>query len=104
MKSRDVQQAGAVLAAAGVGSAALLGVTKELLDLAGLGDPEWLDLACTILGGLVVSAGACALLVDELPRGLEPAELAPPVLAFGIVLSLPVTHAWFSSRHVRGSP
>jgi len=102
-RSDDCETATTV-AVAGLGSAAFLGLTKELLDLAGLGDPELLDLACTILGGLVVSAGAYALLAGQVPRGLDPAELSPPLLAFGFVLALPVAHAWRASRSQPGGP
>ena len=32
-----------------------LGVSKELLDLAGFGTPEWADLGATMLGGIIAT-------------------------------------------------
>jgi hypothetical protein len=98
----DSPRSAVTVAAAGLGSAAFLGLTKELLDLAGLGDPELLDLAATIFGGLVVSAGMYALVADQVPRRLEPARLSPPLLALGFVLALPVADAWRTSRQPAG--
>ena len=37
----------------GITGAAILGTSKELLDLAGLGTPEWGDLGATMLGGMI---------------------------------------------------
>ena len=44
------------VSAAGLGAACFAGIVKELADIAGFGDPEWLDLLATVGGGLVASA------------------------------------------------
>lgn len=56
------------------------GVTKELLDLAGLGDPSWKDLTWDALG--TVSGLAVAFGLDLLVRGVSarhPLFVAPTV-------------------------
>jgi hypothetical protein len=70
----------------GLGAAAGAGALKELLDLMGLGDPEWLDLAASLAGGLAAAAavfGASAADRQAAPR------LACAYASFAVVLALP---------------
>jgi hypothetical protein len=100
----EPKTAAAAAAAVGFGSAVLVGAVKELLDIAGAGDPEVTDLLCTALGGLGASAGAWALLREQASSGTDPARLAPPFLIVGVVLALPVGEAWAKSRGKKGNP
>jgi hypothetical protein len=68
----------AVRAAAGGGVALLAGVAKELVDLVGAGDPDWLDLAFDALG--VATSLLVAIAIDALVRRAR-RERAPPSLA-----------------------
>ena len=45
----------AVPAIKGLSVALVLGTSKELLDLAGLGTPEWADLGATMIGAAIVT-------------------------------------------------
>ena len=87
--SRDSGDPGYALRVAGTGlaAAAAAGALKELLDLAGFGDPDWLDLLATVAGGLGASAAVYALAQADSPRA---SRLAPAFATIGIVLSLPV--------------
>lgn len=55
---------------AGFGVGAVVGIGKESLDLVGLGDPSWRDLAWDGLG--IVSGLVLALGADLLLRGVHP--------------------------------
>ena len=62
----------------GAGAAAVAGIGKEALDLAGLGDPSWKDLAWDGIG--TVAGLAIAFGLDLLVRGVSsehPALSAP---------------------------
>ena len=80
----------ALVAGLGVGGAFLLGMTKELLDLRGWGQPEWSDLLLTLGGGLL--AGSLLYAVTCLQPANE--EGSPGISAaygaLGLMLSLPV--------------
>jgi hypothetical protein len=69
---------------AALGAAVCGGAAKELLDLTGLGDAEWLDLAATAAGGLAASAAVFAA-----SRSDREARLAPVYASFGVALALP---------------
>jgi hypothetical protein len=72
------------VAGAGLTAAVGAGAAKELLDLAGFGNPEWLDLLATAAGGLAVSAAVLAASSAD-----REAHLAPVYASFGIALALP---------------
>jgi len=84
-----------VVAAAGLGAAALAGLAKELLDLAGAGDPDAIDFLCTVLGGTAAAASTYGLLRNQAAG--DPAGLSAPLACFGVILALPVADAWFRS-------
>lgn len=69
---------------AGLGAAVFGGAAKELLDLTGFGDPDWLDLLATAAGGLAVSAAVLAASSSD-----REARLAPVYASFGVALALP---------------
>jgi len=94
------REAAAAVAAAGLGSAALAGLAKELMDLAGFGEPELMDALSAILGGLVASAAAYALVLAQARGGAEVSRLSLPLLSFGVVLAVPVAEAWVRSLRV----
>jgi putative lipoprotein len=70
------------------------GVTKEVLDLAGYGDPSWRDLAWDVIG-TAVGTGVC-LSIDALVHRGSPSSSPPPVTvapaagAKGFVVTLPL--------------
>ena len=68
----------------GLSAAVFGGAAKELLDLTGFGDPDWLDLLATAAGGLAVSAAVFATAASD-----REARLAPVYASFGIALALP---------------
>ncbi len=87
----DSDQGNAVaVAGLGVGGALIAGLTKELLDLSGWGDPAWSDLLLTLGGGLL--AGTLVYAVTCLQPGSAEGSRGIPVVygAFALVLSLPV--------------
>jgi putative lipoprotein len=55
----------------GAGLGITVGATKELIDLAGFGDPSWKDFAWDVLG-TAVGVGICVS-IDVAVRGLHPA-------------------------------
>jgi hypothetical protein len=69
---------------AGLGAAVAAGAAKELLDLAGFGNPQWSDLLATVAGGLAVSAVVFAASAAD-----RQARLAPVYASFGIALAFP---------------
>jgi hypothetical protein len=79
-----------LVAGLGVGGAFLLGLTKELLDLRGWGQPEWSDLLLTLGGGLL--AGSLIYAVTCLQPANE--EGSPGISAvygaLALIFSLPV--------------
>jgi hypothetical protein len=81
------------LSATGLGAAILAGVVKELLDLGGFGQPDWLDLAATVAGGLLASAGVFAVTYLAASQGAGVERLAPAYAPFGLMLSIPVSEA-----------
>ena len=90
------------VSAAGLGAACLAGIVKELLDTAGFGDPEWLDLLATVGGGLAASAIVFAAGASN-PRA---PQLAPVYASFGVTLALPPAAELFrrlSSRRSNAS-
>ena len=84
----------------GLSAAAAAGVVKELIDLSGCGDPEWLDLLATVAGGLAASAAVFASSAGD--RQATP-RLAPAYAAFGILLALPPGEALFRRLSSRRS-
>ncbi len=72
------------VAGAGLGAAVGGGAAKELLDLSGFGNPDWLDLLATAAGGLAVSAAVLAASSSD-----REAHLAPVYASFGVALALP---------------
>jgi hypothetical protein len=84
------QRNAVLVAGLGVGGAFVLGLTKELLDLSGWGQPELTDLLLTLGGGLLAGSLVYAL------TSLQPAneEGSPGISAvygaFALFLSLPV--------------
>jgi putative lipoprotein len=64
-----------VRAAFGGGVSLAAGAGKELLDLAGFGDPSWRDFAWDVIGA-VVGVGI-AVSIDSAARGLHPGTAAP---------------------------
>jgi hypothetical protein len=72
------------VSAAGLGAALVAGIVKELADIKGFGNPEWLDLLATVSGGLVASAAVFAASAAD-----RRARLAPVYASFGIALALP---------------
>lgn len=84
-------QGSAVLVAGlGVGGAFIVGLTKELLDLSGWGQPEWSDLLLTLGGGLL--AGTLVYVLTSLQPANEEGSLGVSGMygAFALILSLPV--------------
>jgi hypothetical protein len=69
---------------AGMGAAVFGGAAKELLDLTGFGNPEWLDLLATAAGGLAASAVVFAASCSD-----RPVRLAPVYASVGVALALP---------------
>lgn len=69
---------------AGLGAAVCGGAAKELLDLTGFGDPDWLDLLATAAGGLAASAAVLAASSSD-----RQARLAPVYASLGFALALP---------------
>jgi len=97
----DVRDA-LLTAGVGLGAAVAAGLLKEALDLAGFGNPEWLDLAATAAGGLAASAAVFALSVwsGEPPRvGM----VAGASACFGLVIAFPVGESLFSRLFSRSS-
>ena len=61
-------------AALGTGIALGAGIAKELLDLAGMGQPSWRDITWNVIG---TAAGlGVAMLIDLAARGLNPTKSA----------------------------
>jgi hypothetical protein len=85
----------ALVAGLGVGGAFVLGLTKELLDLGGWGQPQLSDLLLTLGGGLI--AGTAVYLLSTLqPAGEERGlGISPVYAAFALVLSLPVAEGLY---------
>jgi hypothetical protein len=81
------------VSASGLGAAILAGVVKELLDLGGFGRPEWLDLAATVAGGLLASAGIFAITYLAASQGSAAERLPLAYAPFGVVLAIPVSEA-----------
>jgi hypothetical protein len=80
----------AVVAGLGVSAAFILGLTKELLDLGGWGQPELSDLLLTLGGGLLAGTAVYALSTLQ-PAGEEGCLGISAVYgSFALVLSLPV--------------
>ena len=79
-----------LVAGLGVSGAFILGITKELLDLGGWGQPEWSDLLLTLGGGLL--GGTVVYALSRLHPGTEEGSLgiAAAYGAFALILSLPV--------------
>jgi putative lipoprotein len=71
------------------------GATKELIDLAGYGDPSWRDLTWDVVGA-AVGTGLCLGIDAIVHAGSPPSTSAPPVTvsatpgAKGLVVSLPL--------------
>jgi hypothetical protein len=79
-----------LIAGMGVGGAFILGLTKELLDLSGWGDPQISDLLLTVGGGVLAATAVYALSILQ-PAGEEGSLGISAVYgAFGLTLSLPV--------------
>ena len=79
-----------LVAGLGAGGAVILGLTKELLDLRGWGQPEWSDLLLTLGGGLLAGTLVYALTCLQ-PAAEEGSRGVSAVYAsFALVLSLPV--------------
>jgi hypothetical protein len=80
----------ALVAGLGVSGAFVLGLTKELLDLRGWGQPELSDLLLTLGGGLL--AGTLVYALTCLQPAAEEGSLGITAVyaAFALVLSLPV--------------
>ena len=76
----------------GVSSAAVAGVGKELIDLAGYGDPSWKDLTWDGIG-CAVGIGI-ALLVDVLVRGPHPTTNVPSTPSTLVMPSQGLTVRW----------
>lgn len=89
-------------AGVGLGAAVAAGLLKEALDLAGFGNPEWLDLAATVGGGLAASTAVFALSVwsGEPPRA---GRVAGASACFGLVIAFPVGESLFSRLISRSS-
>jgi hypothetical protein len=83
---------------AGLGSAVFAGAAKELLDMAGFGDPDWRDLLATAAGGLAASAAVFAA-----SRSDRQARLAPVYASFGVALAIPPAVGLFRSLDRRAS-
>jgi hypothetical protein len=90
---QEALQRSLAVSGSGLGAALLAGVVKELLDLGGFGRPEWLDLAATLAGGLVASAGVFAVTYLVAGQGADGRQLAPVYASFGVVLCIPVGEA-----------
>ena len=67
-----------------------MGLTKELLDLSGWGQPQWSDLLLTLGGGLL--AGTLVYAVSSLRLDAEEGSLGISGVygAFALILALPV--------------
>jgi hypothetical protein len=78
------------VAGLGAGGAFVVGLTKELLDLSGWGQPQWSDLLLTLGGGLL--AGTLVYALTYLQPGTEQGSLGISGVygAFALILSLPV--------------
>ena len=87
----DSDRRNAVLVAGlGAGGAFIVGLTKELLDLSGWGQPEWSDLLLTVGGGLL--AGSLVYAVTALQPSNEEGSVGISGVygAFALILFLPV--------------
>ena len=80
----------ALVAGLGVSGAFVLGLTKELLDLGGWGQPELSDFLLTLGGGLLAATAVYALSTLQPAGEEESLGIAALYAAFAIVLSLPV--------------
>lgn len=87
-------------AGVGLGTAVAAGLLKEALDLAGFGNPEWLDLASTVAGGLLASTAVFALSVCS---GEPVGRVAGASACFGLVIAFPVGESLFSRLSSRSS-
>jgi hypothetical protein len=84
-----------LIAGMGLGGAFILGMTKELLDLRGWGDPDIADLLLTLGGGLLAATAVYALSTLQ-PAGEEGSLGISAVYgAFGLTLSLPVAEGLY---------
>ena len=85
-----------LVAGLGVSGAFILGLTKELLDLRGWGQPELPDLLLTLGGGLL--AGTLVYTLTCLQPAHDEGNLAISGIygAFGLILSLPVGENLFA--------
>jgi hypothetical protein len=79
-----------VTAGVGLGGALILGLTKELLDLSGWGQPQWSDLLFTLGGGLLAASAVYAVSCLQPGAEEENIGIAGVYGAFGLILSLPV--------------
>ena len=87
-------------AGVGLGTAVAAGLLKEALDLKGFGNPEWLDLASTVAGGLLASTAVFALSVCS---GEPVGRVAGASACFGLVIAFPVGESLFSRLSSRSS-
>ncbi len=83
------------ISATGLGAAILAGTVKELMDLGGFGQPEWLDLVATVAGGLLASAVVCTITYLAASQGSGVERLPLAYAPFGVVLAIPVGDAMF---------
>jgi hypothetical protein len=79
-----------VVAALAVGGAFIMGLTKELLDLRGWGQPQWSDLLLTVGGGLLAGTVVYAVTVGLPGPEQENWGISGVYGAFALILSLPV--------------
>jgi len=94
----------ALVAGLGVSGAFVLGLTKELLDLGGWGQPELSDLLLTLGGGLL--AGTLVYALSCLQPAAEEGSLGISAVyaAFGLILSLPVGENLFARTNLSLRP
>jgi hypothetical protein len=102
MHGCDALELALAVSASGLGAALAAGMAKELLDLGGFGRPEWLDLAATVAGGLVASAGVLAMTYLAASQGSGVERLPQAYAPFGVVLAIPVSEALI--RRLFGRP
>jgi hypothetical protein len=95
MQGHEALELALAVSASGLGAALVAGVVKELLDLGGFGRPEWLDLAATVAGGLIASAGVFAMTYLAASQGSGAERLPQAYAPFGVVLAIPVSEALF---------
>ncbi len=93
LRGSEPWQLALAVSASGLGTAILAGALKELLDLGGFGRPEWLDLAATVAGGLLASAGVFAITYLAASQGSSVERLPLAYAPFGVVLAIPVSEA-----------